>query len=107
MQNKVIYVVFKRKDKAKTLANISSVKVAPERTIDPGLLFQRFLVVSKLGVLSLEDVMKYELSRSLQHFLRQGISLNLRTLSRTMQPRLVGKLVKPQEMLNQKLNTMS
>ena len=37
-------------------------KVAPERTIDPGLLFQRFLVVSKLEVLSLEDVMKYELS---------------------------------------------
>ena len=62
MQNKVIYVVFKRKDKAKTLANISSVKVALERTIDPGLLFQRYLVVSKLGVLSLEDVMKYELS---------------------------------------------
>ena len=46
----------------KTLAHISSVKVALERTIDPGLLFQRFLVVSKLGVLSLEDVMKYELS---------------------------------------------
>ena len=37
-------------------------KVTPERTIDPGLLFQRFLVVSNLGVLSLEDVMKYELS---------------------------------------------
>ena len=37
-------------------------KVAPERTIDPGLLFQRFLVVSKLEVLSLKDVMKYELS---------------------------------------------
>ena len=58
----VFSIDFKRKDKAKILANISSVKVAPERTIDPGLLFQRFLVVSKLGVLSLEDVMKYELS---------------------------------------------
>ena len=56
----VFSIAFKRKDKAKTLANISSVKVAPERTIDPGLLFQRFLVVSKLGVLSLEYVMKYE-----------------------------------------------
>ena len=58
----VFSIAFKRKDNAKTLANISSVKVSPERTIDPGLLFQRFLVVSKLGVLSLEDVMKYELS---------------------------------------------
>ena len=58
----VFAIAFKWKDKAKTLANISSVKVAPERTIDPGLLFQRFLVVSKVGVLSLEDVMKYELS---------------------------------------------
>ena len=58
----VFSIGFKRKDKAKTLANISSVKVAPEKTIDPGLLFQHFLVVSKLGVLSLEDVMKYELS---------------------------------------------
>lgn len=58
----VFSLSFKRKDKAKTLANISSVKVTPERTIDPGLLFQRFLVVSQLGVLSLEDIMKYELS---------------------------------------------
>ena len=37
-------------------------KLTPERTIDPGLLFQRFLVVSQLGVLSLEDILKYELS---------------------------------------------
>ena len=37
-------------------------KVAPEGTIDPCLLFQRYLVVLKLGVLSLEDVMMYELS---------------------------------------------
>ena len=36
---------FKRKDRAKTLGNISSVKIAPDRTIDPALLFQRFLVV--------------------------------------------------------------
>ena len=45
----VFSIAFKRKDKAKTLANISSVKVSPERTIDPGLLFQRFLVVSKMS----------------------------------------------------------
>ena len=53
---------FKRKDKAKTLAAISSVKVSPEQTIDCALLFQRFLVVSKSGDLSLQEVMCYELS---------------------------------------------
>ena len=53
---------FKRKDKAITLGNPSAVKVAPDRTIDPNLLFQRFLVVSRTGHLSLEEVMRYELS---------------------------------------------
>jgi 5'-3' exonuclease len=53
---------FKRSDKAKTLANSSAVKVAPDRTIDPGLLFQRFLVASRTGHLSIEEVMTYELS---------------------------------------------
>ena len=38
---------FKRKDRAQTLGNISAVKIAPDRTIDPALLFQRFLVVSR------------------------------------------------------------
>ena len=47
---------FKRKDRAQTLGNISAVK------IDPALLFQRFLVVSRSGYLSLEDVLTYELS---------------------------------------------
>ncbi len=53
---------FKRKDKAKTLGDMSAIKIAPEQTIDPALLFQRFLVVSKTGELSLQDVMSYELS---------------------------------------------
>ena len=53
---------FKRKDTAKTLGNISAVKIAPDRTIDPALLFQRFLVVSRSGDLSLEEVLTYELS---------------------------------------------
>jgi len=53
---------FKRKDRAQTLGNISAVKIAPDRTIDPGLLFQRFLVVSRSGDLSLEEVLTYELS---------------------------------------------
>ena len=53
---------FKRKDRAKTLGNISAVNVAPDRTIDPALLFQCFLVVSRSGDLSLGEVLTYELS---------------------------------------------
>jgi len=51
---------FSRKDKAKTLGETSAVKVAPDRTVDSALLFQRFLVVSKIEDLSFE-VMSYEL----------------------------------------------
>ena len=44
---------FKRKDKAKTLGHSSSVRIAPDRTIDPALLFQRFIIVSQTGDLSM------------------------------------------------------
>ena len=37
----VFSITFKWKDKVKTFGNISFVNVTPERTIDPGLLFQR------------------------------------------------------------------
>jgi hypothetical protein len=53
---------FKRKERALTLGNVSAVKIAPDRTIDPALLFQRFLLVSRSGEISLEDVLSYELS---------------------------------------------
>ena len=53
---------FKQKDKAVTLGDVSAIKVAPDQSIDPALLFQRFLVVAKTGDLSLEDVLGYELS---------------------------------------------
>jgi len=53
---------FRRKDKARTLGETSAVTIAPDRTIDSGLLFERFLVVAKTGELSLEEVMSYELS---------------------------------------------
>ena len=53
---------FKRKDKAITLGDMSVIKVAPDQVIDPALLFQRVLVVSKAGELSLEEFMGYELS---------------------------------------------
>ena len=45
---------FKRKDKAKTLGHSSSMPIAPDRTIDTALLFQRFIVVSQNGVLSMQ-----------------------------------------------------
>ena len=53
---------FKRKDKAKTLGDMATIKITSERTIDPALLFQRLLVVSQTGDTSLEEVMGYELS---------------------------------------------
>ena len=52
----------KRKEKARTLGNSTAIQVAPDRTIDPSLLFERFLVVSRTGDLSLQEVMTYELS---------------------------------------------
>ena len=53
---------FKCKDMAKTYRHSSSVSIAPDRTIDPALLFQRFIVVSQTGDLSMQEVMKHELS---------------------------------------------
>ena len=49
----VFSVSFQRKYKAKSLASNVSVKVAHDRTIYPGLLFQRFLVMSKTVDMSL------------------------------------------------------
>jgi len=45
----------------KTLASSKNVKISEDRSIDPALLFQRFLVLSQTGDLRLEDVMSYEL----------------------------------------------
>ena len=53
---------FKCKDRAKTLGHSSSVPIAPDRTIDPPLLFQRFIAVSQTGDHSMQEVMKHELS---------------------------------------------
>ncbi len=44
------------------LAETSTVKIAPEQTIDCALLFHRFLVVSMTGDLSIAEIMSYELS---------------------------------------------
>ena len=62
MDSRIFIFSFKWKKKAKTLVYSSALKVAPYRTIDPALLFKRFLLVSKTSDLSLEVVMKYELS---------------------------------------------
>ena len=51
----------KRNTRVKTLATARAIKVTEDRTIDPALLFQRFLVVSQSGDLSLSEVMDYEL----------------------------------------------
>ena len=51
-----------RKDNAVTIGQQSTIKIAADRTIDSALLFQRFMVVSQTGELSLEEVMRYELS---------------------------------------------
>jgi len=53
---------FRRKDKVRTLGETSAVTVAPDLTTESGLLFERFLVVTKTGELSLEEVIGYELS---------------------------------------------
>ena len=53
---------FKKKDKAVTLSDASAVKVTPQKSIDRALLFQRLIVISRAGDLSLEDVPEYELS---------------------------------------------
>jgi len=52
---------FKRKDRAKTLGNMSVVNIASDRTTDPALLIQRFLMVSRSGDL-FGEVLRYELS---------------------------------------------
>ena len=57
----IVTYSFKRRDKAKTLGDSSSVKVNAEQMINPELLFQRFLVVSQTGDLTLHD-MSYEIS---------------------------------------------
>jgi len=51
----------KRSLKVKTLASSKNVNVSEDRSIDPALLFRRFLVVSQTGDLRLDDVMSYEI----------------------------------------------
>lgn len=60
MEGQVIfYYSHKRNSKVMPLASAKAVKITEDRLIDPALLFQRFLVVSQTGELSLDEVMKY------------------------------------------------
>ena len=49
---------FKRSRKAKTLAFMLVVKMSGEQTIESALLYQRFIVVSRSGGFSADEVMK-------------------------------------------------
>ena len=54
MEGQVIFsYTYKRKAKVKTLAASRTIKITEDQTIDPALLFQRFLVVSQSGELGL------------------------------------------------------
>ena len=53
---------FKRKDRAITPSAASAVKVTPQKIIDPPLLFQSLIVISRAGELSMQDILEYELS---------------------------------------------
>ena len=46
----VFGISFKRKNRAKTLADESTIKFAQGQTTDPALLFQSFPVLSKLEI---------------------------------------------------------
>ncbi|KAJ8896161.1 hypothetical protein PR048_001504 [Dryococelus australis] len=69
---------YERIDKVKTLSSSYAVTIAPSKSISPGLLFQRFIVVSRTGQLYPEEVMRYELSAYLtslfedNHILRKA-----------------------------------
>ena len=63
MEGQAIFsYTYKRKAKVKTLAASRTMKITEDQTIDPALLFQRFLVVSQSGELGLDEVLHYELS---------------------------------------------
>ena len=63
MEGQAIFsYTYKWKAKVKTLAASRTIKITEYQTIDPALLFQRFLVVSQPGELGFDEVLHYELS---------------------------------------------
>lgn len=62
MEGQVIFSYSdKRNTKINLLASAKAVRVTEDRSINPALLFQRFLVVLQTGELDLDEVRKYEL----------------------------------------------
>jgi hypothetical protein len=64
---------FKRRDKARKHGDSSSIRIAPDQTVDPDLLFQQFVVVSQTGEVSMKEVLNFKLSNFLLLCLRQEI----------------------------------
>ena len=63
MEGQAIFsYTYKRKAKVKTLAASRTIKITEDQTIDPTLLFQRFLVISQSGELGFNEILHYELS---------------------------------------------
>ena len=61
MEGQAIFsYTYKQKAKVKTLTASRTMKITEDQTIDPALLFQRFLVVSQSGDLGLDEVLHYE-----------------------------------------------
>ena len=63
---------FKRKEKAKTLAD-SCIDVDSDRKIGSALLFQRMLVASKSRDVSMTEVLDHEMCPLPPHFLMQTV----------------------------------
>ena len=61
IEQSIFTYAFKRKDRVKTLGEVSSIKIQTDQTMDPTLLFQRSLVVIQQGYLGLETILSYEL----------------------------------------------
>ena len=57
----VFGISFNRNDRAKNLADDSTIKVSQDRTFNPALLSQRFLIMLRTEQFSLKDVTSYEL----------------------------------------------
>jgi hypothetical protein len=60
--NDILGVTMKRSNRAITMGDDSKIKITASQAIDPALLFQRLLVFSRAGDVSLEKAMEFELS---------------------------------------------
>ena len=52
---------FSRKDKVTTMSFMKAVKIDDDRSIDPAVLFQRMIIITNTGEISLEEMVVHEL----------------------------------------------